>query len=359
MSLSFIFRIVETILIAFVGGFLFSLFTLPLPWMLGPLTAVTIYQSFIQRSLTWFPVIKNMGLIVLGVSFGLYYTMDTLIQTLPYLPVYIVMTLLLICLSIGLSYMVTKWIQVDPASSIFGSIPGGLTEMVIVSQSFHANQSFVTVFQTTRLVIVLFTVPFLIILLFSGEGATGQTQLPQGDLGASVFHYLWLMLPVIGAFRFGHLLPAGIMIFPLIITIILNISPASLPSIPESLFLSAQLAVGTSLGRSIAIKDVISAGRYSFIYGAIAILLIAFSFVTGWIMALITTMDTATAILSAAPGGVIEMVLTAGIVNADPAVVTSLQLTRILLILILVPLGMKWFFTRILKMDLIDSEKPK
>lgn len=357
MSLSFLIRITETLLVACVGGFLFSWLSLPLPWMLGPLTAVMIYQSSINRSLTWIPVIKNIGLVVLGVSFGLYYTYETLIQTLPYLPVYIIITIFLILFSICLSYLVTKWIKVDPASSIFGSIPGGLTEMVIVSQTFNANQAFVTVFQTARLVIVLFTVPFLILFLFSGDTETIKTQLPQGDSEASFSHYLWFILPVFGAFKFGYLLPAGIMIFPLIITVVLNISPASLPAIPEVLFLSAQLAVGTSLGRSIAIKDVINAGRFSFIYGIIALLLIAFSFLTGWFMAQVTTMDTATAILSAAPGGVIEMVLTAGMVDADPAVVTSLQLTRILLILLLVPVGLKWFFIRILKIPPVNPGK--
>ncbi|AOM82993.1 AbrB family transcriptional regulator [Salisediminibacterium beveridgei] len=355
MSMSFLIRLTETLLVACVGGILFSWLTLPLPWMLGPLTAVMLYQAVVQRSLTWIPMIKNVGLIVLGISFGLYYTFDTLMQTLPYLPVYIVITLLLILFAITMSYMVTKWVQVDPASSIFGSIPGGLTEMVIVSQSFHANQAFVTVFQTIRLVIVLFTVPFLIIFLFSSGAESVQTQLPQGDAGAASIHYLWFILPLIGAFRFGHLLPAGIMIFPLIITIILNISPALLSSVPEILFLGAQLAIGTSLGRSIAIKDVVSAGRFSMIYAMIAILLIAFSFLTGWFMSQVTSMDMATAILSAAPGGVIEMVLTAGMVDADPAIVTSLQLTRILLILLLVPLGLKWYFTKILKIEPIKT----
>jgi uncharacterized protein len=60
------------------------------------------------------------------------------------------------------------------------------------------------------------------------------------------------------------------------------------------------------------------------------------------ILANLTSLDYVTAILSIAPGGLFEMVLTAYSLGGDPAVVSSLQLIRILVIVIGVPplLGM-------------------
>ncbi|ADH99456.1 AbrB family transcriptional regulator [Salisediminibacterium selenitireducens] len=164
MSVSLVRSLLMTLATALTGAALFSLLSLPLPWMLGPLTAVMTLQAVIGQTLYWHPMIKNAGLIILGISFGLYFTIDTIVMTLPYFPIYIAMTFVLIAISVSLSYALTKLIPIDPASSIFGSIPGGLTEMVITSQSFHANQAFVTVFQTIRLVIVLFFVPFFIFI---------------------------------------------------------------------------------------------------------------------------------------------------------------------------------------------------
>ncbi|ADH99457.1 membrane protein AbrB duplication [[Bacillus] selenitireducens MLS10] len=172
---------------------------------------------------------------------------------------------------------------------------------------------------------------------------------PSGSDDSTLIHGLWYIIPVILAFRYASLLPAGIMIIPLLITIVLTVSPASILDVPDPLFLLAQLAVGTSLGRSIAIQDVFQAGRYSLYYAGITVILILFSFASGYLLSVVTNLDLATAMLSAAPGGVIEMVLTADMVDADPAVVTALQLTRILLILLFVPMGLKWLFVRVLR----------
>lgn len=349
MTMSLLRSLLITLTAALSGAAVFSLLSFPLPWMLGPLTAVMVFQAVIGKPLYWHPMMKNAGLIVLGISFGLYFTIETIVMTLPYFPLYIIMTFLLIVVSVCLSYVVTKIIPIDPASSIFGSIPGGLTEMVITSQSFHANQAYVTVFQTIRLVIVLFSVPFFILYLFDGESGSSFLGGPSTGDEASLIHSFWYLLPAVLGFKYATLIPAGIMIIPLLITIMLAISPAVTPAVPEPLFLAAQLAVGTSLGRSIAIHDVFQAGRFSLYYGGIAVILILFSFVSGYILSLMTELNLATAMLSAAPGGVIEMVLTADMVGADPAVVTALQLTRILVILLFVPLGLKWFFVTILR----------
>jgi uncharacterized protein len=59
-----------------------------------------------------------------------------------------------------------------------------------------------------------------------------------------------------------------------------------------------------------------------------------------------TSLDYATALLGISPGGFFEMVLTAYNVGGDPAIVSALQLVRILLIVLLVPVSLKWWFTR-------------
>ena len=57
-------------------------------------------------------------------------------------------------------------------------------------------------------------------------------------------------------------------------------------------------------------------------------------------------MNIKTALLSIAPGGLFEMVLTAEAVGGDPAVVSALQLVRVLVIILFVPPVMKLLFQR-------------
>lgn len=338
--------LLETLTLGIIGGILFSLLNLPLPWMLGPLTAVMFWQSITERKLIWPPSFKNIGLIILGITFGLYFTLETIMLIGPYIVPYVLLTIAIIFISIVNSSLVSKYLNVDQVTSVFGSIPGGLTEMVIASEDLHAKSSFVMIFQTVRLLVVLFTVPFVILYAFSGDSTVPVILAEEGSSPLLSWTALLLALPVLLGMRFKHMLPAGIMIIPLVTTAILNISPLEIPALPEPLFLAAQLCVGIGLGRSISLKDVKAAGKYGFVFAGLAVGLIVIGFGFGFILANITNMDLATAMLSMAPGGLVEMVLTASMVGGDPAIVTSLQLTRILIIILFVPLGLKWYFKR-------------
>lgn len=341
----------ETLLLGFIGGIIFFLLNLPLPWMLGPLTAVMMWQGTTSREMIWPAHYKNMGLIILGITFGLYFTVESMLLIGPYFLPYVLLTSLMIVISIINSSFISKYLKVDQITSVFGAIPGGLTEMVIASESLQAKSSFVMIFQTVRLLVVLFTVPFVIIYAFSGEPSTSITMVEDDTTSFLTWTALLFILPILLGFRFKDLLPAGVMIIPLVTTGILNISPIDIPQVPSWLFLAAQLCVGIGLGKSIAIKDVRAAGKYGFVFAGLAGWLILIGFGLGYVLALITSMDLPTAMLSMAPGGLVEMVLTASMVGADPAIVTSLQLTRILIIILFVPIGLKWYFKRKLKKE--------
>ena len=339
-------RFIITVLLGLAGGALFTYFNTPIPWMLGPLTAVMLIQSLTPFQVIWPLKLKNIGLIVLGMSFGLYFTVETMTSIGPYLLPYLLFTVLIILLSVVQSLSVTKWIDVDRVSSVFGSIPGGLTEMVIASESLNGNTAHVMVFQTIRLLLVLFAVPFVIMQIFDGSQNGAAITVAENNIPFISWSILWFLLPFLAGWRYYYLLPAGWIVLPMLVTAGLNMSPAALPSIPDGLFLAAQAAVGLSLGKQIFLQDIKNAGRYGLIYGGLAVILIVISLLLGWLLAVWTGMDTATALLSTAPGGLVEMVLTATMVGADPAIVTSMQLLRILLIIIFVPAGLGWYFRR-------------
>ncbi|WP_216829662.1 AbrB family transcriptional regulator [Alkalihalobacterium elongatum] len=340
-------RLLETTVLGFIGGYIFSLANLPLPWVLGPLTFVMLWQGFSKRKANWPSPIKNTGLIILGIYFGLYFTAATFLTIWPYFLPFLVITILIIGVSIFISTLVTKWIDVDEVTSVFGSIPGGLTEMVIASESLNAKSSLVVIFQTVRLLTVLFIVPTVIVFYFTGEQRVTETiDIVTEGLTLGGWNYLWFVLPIFVGVIVRNRIPAGIVIGPLAITAIMNISVVNLPSIPDLVLLAAQMAVGISLGKNISFTDLRLGGKYCFIYFGITLILIITSFGLGAVLAHFTSLNLATAVLSVAPGGIIEMVLTASYVGGDPAVVSALQLTRILLIIVCVPPILKWYFKK-------------
>ncbi|MGP4064335.1 AbrB family transcriptional regulator [Oceanobacillus sp. M65] len=332
-------RLIVTFLVAAIGGYIFSFLNMPLPWVLGALTFTFIAQGLLKRE-AYIPIpIKNTSFIILGVYFGLYFTLETFQMILPYFLPYLLLTLILIFASIVISILVTKlsWVKVDSMTSIFGSIPGGLSEMTLASEAFKARTSLVVIFQTIRLVTVLFTVPSIMALLFGqGTGNTNGQASTEVILGSPV-SYLALILPALAALFLNKKIPAGIIIGAIGVTAALNITLVELPAIPPTLMYAAQVAVGASLGKNILFRDIKAGGKLSFIYFGTSLGIIAFSILLGVILANLTSLDYVTAILSIAPGGLFEMVLTAYSLGGDPAVVSSLQLIRILVIVIGVP----------------------
>ncbi|WP_088105597.1 AbrB family transcriptional regulator [Halalkalibacter urbisdiaboli] len=335
-------RFIETALLGFLGGFLFNNLNLPLPWILGSLTFVMLWQGFTHREAYWPNAVKNIGLIILGLYFGLYFTISTFLSIGPYVFPFLFVTCILIFSSIAISMTITKWINVDDVTSVFGSIPGGLSEMVIASEALHANSSYVVIFQTVRLLTVLFVVPSVIILFFTESSVAIESITTPFEFGWNV---LWFSFPALLGVLIRNKIPAGIVIGPLVLTALMNLV-LNLATIPELLLIAGQLAIGIGLGKNISFADVKAGGKYSLIYFSVSLILICLSFLLGAFFSLITSLDLATAMLSVAPGGLIEMVLTAATVGADPAIVSALQLTRILVILVAVPPFLSWFFRK-------------
>ena len=346
MNSSNLIRLIETVTVGAIGGYVFTLLQFPLPWVLGSLTFIMVWQGVTKRVIYWPNLLKNAGFMVLGVYFGLYFTTETFTTIGPYIFPYVLSTVALILASVVVAVFVTRWIQVDKITSVFGSIPGGLSEMVLASEALNAKTSYVVIFQTVRLMTVLFTVPAFIMYFFTDQTSGSSVVMNSTIESYNLYTYFFYIIPVIIGLLVRDKLPAGIVVVPLAVTAFLNISVIELASIPSILLVCAQISVGVGLGKNISFDDLKLGGKYSFVYFGVSLILILVSFGLGGVLAYFTSLNLATAILSIAPGGLIEMVLTASVIGGDPAVVSALQLIRILIIILFVPIALKWYFRK-------------
>ncbi|MFS0862865.1 AbrB family transcriptional regulator [Fredinandcohnia sp. 179-A 10B2 NHS] len=338
-------KILESYFVAGLGGVIFYMGHLPIPWILGPMSFMTLYKAVSNRKMVVPVPFYNGGLVTLGIYFGLSFTKDTFITVYPYILPFIITTILLLAASIINSILVTKFIKVDPMTSVFGSIPGGLSEMVAASHSLKANSAMVTIFQTVRLLTVVFLVPFIVTHLFTTR-TVNPYQLATNVSTESLVAYLWFGLAILAGWLLRDKLPAAYVIGPLAVTALLGVVGVPLPNLPPWFLLIAQVTVGMKMGNNIYLKDLKIGGKYCGIYLLLTAILIAISFGFGYIFSVLSDLPIQTAILSLAPGGLVEMVLTATAIGADPAIVSALQLVRLLFIILVVPSFLKWMFTR-------------
>jgi membrane AbrB-like protein len=359
-------RITETILVTFAGGLLFTLLHVPLSWMLGPLTAVLLWTTFTRRRLDWPGGLRNVGLALLGYSMGLSFTMESALQITSQLPSMLVATITTIVFSLVVAFVTARQTGISVVSSAIGSIPGGLSQMVVLSEEIEGSDTAIVAFmQTIRLLTVIFTVPFLAVhgladepvqgVAGLGRQANGAADTFLGSLAAAadafssrpIFMCILLLCVAAAAWIAIKLrFPTPYFLGPILAASLFMVGGLEPPHLPSILILLAQWSLGIYLGLGIKLSSLHNWKKllpYS-IGGSAAV--VAFSLGLSYVFSLLLPLSVMTAFLGTSPGGMTEMGVTATLVGANVSMVVAYQMFRILFILFIVPYLLRWGFRR-------------
>ncbi|MCD5323433.1 MULTISPECIES: AbrB family transcriptional regulator [Pontibacillus] len=337
--------LLKTYIIASIGSLLFYFFQLPLPWVLGAVFALLLYKVTVAASLDSSPILKQVSFALLGIQLGSAFTKGTFTEIGPYLFPYLLFSILLISISLLNGYLVSKWSNVQKDTSMLATIPGGLSASIALSDALESNTVLVTIFHTIRLMAVLFIIPFIATHFLSGGDSSGSFSLPDASEGAWYTLIIYIACFFL-ARKLNNKIPAALVIVPMILVGTLQSIGMPMYILPSFLFVLAQVTLGVDLGHKVSVKDIRKAGKYCLIYFGLSLWLILLSFGFGYLFSKWMGVSFATGVLSVAPGGLLEMALTAQSVGGDPAIVSSLQLVRLLIVVMIVPIGLKWFLEK-------------
>lgn len=344
-------RFLETLLISIAGGLLFRLSHLPLPWLLGSLTAVMIWSLAVKRNTCWPVELRNSGLIILGYMLGISFTVETLHQIIRQLPAMMLATSSTIIFSLLVGCIVCRRTGISLATSVIGSVPGGLTQMVVLSEEIaDTDLTVVTFMQTIRLLATVFIVPFIVIHGMAASGGQAAAAAGAPAVYHSVIHTPWngilYALTVLAAAwaAVKVSLPTPFLLGPLIGAAAPALAGFPAPNTPSILVIISQLCIGAYLGLSIKPASLENWKKLLpvALMGSIAV--VFFSLGVGFLLTRMHSLDLTSAFLGTSPGGMGEMGLTAVLVGANVSLVTAYQMFRLLFILFVMPLALKRFF---------------
>ena len=108
--------------------------------------------------------------------------------------------------------------------------------------------------------------------------------------------------------------------------------------LPSFLPLTLKLILGTLIGLRFKKETLLNLKQLALPAFLVSFWMLASCFIAGHFFQRLTQVTPVTAILGSAPGGVAEITLLAFDFNADPAVVATLQLTRLLTIMLIIPI---------------------
>jgi len=348
-------RFLVTLLVAVVGGLLFTLIHSPLPWLLGPMVFAFIGARVLTRMKPLWPgYLRNTALIIIGYSLGLSFTRETLSEMGLMLPSMLMMTVLLILFSGAIGLLVAKISRQPLPTVILGSIPGGLSQMIILAEDTKGiDLTIVTFLQVSRLMMIIFIVPQLVFSpLFGGSRTAIDAALPSagahwGDLSPNII--IFGVVCVAAALLAQKIrFPSAFLLGPMIVTAVLHLSGVSGPALPSSMLDLAQLLIGTYVGLLLKPESLTHKFRIITLSICSGVVLIAGSLGLSVLLTHLHSFSPATSFLSMAPGGMDQMGIMGKEVNADIAIISCYQIFRTWFIFFAIPPLLKLVFRRLI-----------
>ncbi|TLS36867.1 AbrB family transcriptional regulator [Pseudalkalibacillus caeni] len=337
--------------IGLAGAMLFIVLHGPLPWMLGPLTSIMGWHLVTKRRLYWPVAFRQLALIVIGYMLGSSFSRRTVEEITEHFPYIIGITVLTILFSFLIGMMFVKSTNLSLGDALFGSIPGGLSQVAALSEETEEiDTGMIVILQTVRVVTVIMVIPFLTINVIHHNSASAGVSAASGiELTASRPFVLvtFIILALAGAWLAKKIkMPAAILTGPLVTVAVLSVFWQSAPVLPSPVIIVSQFLLGIHLGLYIKPEMITVMKKVGVLSIITSLLLVTFSFVLAFLLTKITSIDLPTAFLSTAPGGLAEMGVTATIVHADLSMISGYQLFRLFFIIFVALPVLQWWIRR-------------
>jgi uncharacterized protein len=326
---------------ALVGALVAIHLQIPLPWLLGPLFAVAMLRLG-SVPIASSKILRFSGQWVIGTSLGLYFTPVILDLVFKHWFVIIVGMLIPLVLSVFGTWVLWRVGRTSLKTAWFSAAIGGASEMSHLAERYGGRVDLVASAHSLRILAVVIVIPFG----FQYWKISGGTS----DLVVeAVFSATDLSLLILGTTAAGWLfqkrdLPNAWVLGPLLVSIILTLSGIVMTSMPSEVVNVGQLLIGWSLGDRYRPAFFKAAPRFLlatfiFIFGSLIIVALL-----GSLMALYSELPLATIWLGLAPGGLAEMAITAKVLMLGVPMVTALQVTRMVFVVVITG----WLYNRVI-----------
>ncbi|MFV0244973.1 MAG: AbrB family transcriptional regulator [Qingshengfaniella sp.] len=316
------------------GGAAFFLLDLPLPWVLGSLTATALAAQFSRFRPTMPESWRTIALSALGIMLGSGFTPETIGRAGGWWISLLAMILLSVLFALMAYGVFTRWGRMDRTTALFAAMPGGLSVAAMLAEDYRSETNRVVLCHTARLVVLLICAP-LIIQAISGIDLADASRaaFDQADPVDPLRHGSLIVVGVLswGAARWIRF-PSATLMMPLFASAALHATGILTVHVPPVLSSAAQVAIGAGLGGRFAAYTLRQIWRDGWLAAAMALVMAAGSVLAAGLVAPYAGASVAALFLAYLPGGAPELGVVALALAIDPAMVAAHQVLRVLLI---------------------------
>lgn len=330
------------ILLSFIISFTFSSIGIILPWLFGSMLSTFLYIRFVTKNFYFPKWLGNTGVFIIGFEIGTQFTADAVQEMWGQAFSIFLMTICVLGLSLILSVFFMKMTGCTVETALLSSIPGALSQMVLLAEeNKRADILLVTITQMSRIILVIILVP---VIAGFFETDISRTLIDKtAPLLTEVFtlDMLWILALAIFIMLVLNKLnfPVPFMLGPMIAMVIWNMGSGQPFSLNMEFMYAAQILLGIRMGNQVSSLLYQLNGRLIISMVIQSVLLILGTLGLVGLFQIFMDSEFNDLFLSAAPGGIGQLIVVAIEIGADVAMISSYHIFRIFfIILIVVPL---------------------
>lgn len=339
-----ILKVLYSLLIASVGGFIGDFLNIPLGWLLGALVAVIISNAAkVEVSIPTH--LRNISLALLGILLGSAFTPETLSRFHQWMISMSGVAIYLVLITPLGIYYYSKILKFNRVTATFAAVPGGLGAMVMLGWSLGGDPRLMALAHTARLTTILIVIPTLAEWVSGVDIAARQSLQNQSHHALSiidivVFACCATLGPLIAKL---FKLPSPVLFGALLASAIAHVSGITEARLPPELVNLVQIVVGAFIGTAFGKSDYRVVLRIFFYSTMLTFLMIAIAALFAYGLQQITEFEFPALLLALTPGGIAEMGIIALLMNIDPVFVAAHHTFRVAIVYLVIPVvTRKW-----------------
>ncbi|WP_181832575.1 AbrB family transcriptional regulator [Bosea caraganae] len=316
------------------GGWLFVLARLPLPWMLGSMvfcTAAALFRAPIAAP----SVIRPPMSAVIGVMLGAGFRPDIVTQLPNWLPTLAGLVVFMVVSGFCCVTYFQRVAGFDRITAFFAGMPGGLMEMVLIGEEKGGDARIIALIHSARILLVVITLPFIVQWIEGVSLSVNRSSGPSFAQTPLLAELSLLACGVLGVMA-GHLLrlPAKHLMGPMLVSALVHLLGWSESAPPYEIVTIAQLVLGVTIGCRFVGTPPKTILRVLLLSVGSTVILLACTFGFAWAVAKVSTYGHVPLVLAYSPGGLAEMSLIALALHTEVAFVAAHHIARVLLVMV-------------------------
>ena len=280
-------------------------------------------------------------LILLGLYIGNYIDKDLFSQIHEWAFTSLIMFAYIVLSILVVSIYLQKFSKYEKKTSIFSAAPGALGPLMILAEDQKTDLSHVATAHLIRLIIIVTVFPFFVNSYYDADlGEFVQETLKNQDISNL---YILNILSIIFIMIFDRLkVPAALLSGTLVASGFLQLTEIASYQISPKIVDYCLLILGASVGCRFADKTFNEVAKNAIHSFVATFLLVFLGVIAAFAASLIIDKNFFTLLLSYCPGGIYEVAVIAIFFNLDPEFVSFHHIIRLLMILFIVPIILRF-----------------